>query len=265
MVLLLYVYPRLQFEKLEELLKSENPPNPKMINGTLHYLVKNTLVKHDPDEVIKATKLLIEKGAADVLYELNNYTVLESFEKYNEAHIIEHHNKLHLLLKEVDSLARQNKPTTNIDDMITKIHSSTNDNSKDIMLKPKPHNWEELSMDVWYSINPLNLEELRNTLAIQGCDPDIWKNPKQASITPLHYLVKNTIKSISSSYDEIIEAAKLLIEKGANVLYKVDTKYTVLECFEKYNKDNLEKYKELHDILKEADALARQNLLMINH
>tara|TARA_B100000575_G_C23090048_1_gene628415 strand:- start:536 stop:940 length:405 start_codon:yes stop_codon:yes gene_type:complete len=127
------------------------------------------------------------------------------------------------------------------------------------MAAGKPSNWKKLSQNLRLAMYPLHLDELKEAIEAPGCHPDIWI--LEPDITPLLYLVKNTIpsKTMIVDDDDGTAAAHMLIEAGANVLHKAgDKKHTVLQTAHRYLEGKEHRYPKLFSLLNEADANARK-------
>lgn len=126
------------------------------------------------------------------------------------------------------------------------------------MAAGKPSNWKKLSQNLKLALYPLDLDELKEAIEAPGCHPDGWI--LEPGITPLLYLVKNTIpsKTMIVDDDEGTAAAQIFIEAGANVLHKAGEKqHTVLQTAHRYIEGKEHRYPKLFSLLNEADANAR--------
>jgi hypothetical protein len=127
-------------------------------------------------------------------------------------------------------------------------------------MSEKPENYKKLQQELRLAIFPLKLDTMKEVVNTPGCHPDIWM--LEPDLTPLQYLVKNTIPSrtLSVDDDDGTAAAKMLIDAGANVIHKINVyegTNTVLQTAEKHLKGKEQNYPKLFQLLREADAVAK--------
>lgn len=131
-------------------------------------------------------------------------------------------------------------------------------------MSEKPENYKDLRQELMRAIFPLKLDTMKKVINTSGCHPDVWV--LEPDITPLQYLVKNTIPSSTLNVDDDdgTAAAKMLIDAGANVLHKINVykgTNTVLQTAEKYLEGKEQNYPKLFQLLREADADAKTMIL----
>lgn len=135
-------------------------------------------------------------------------------------------------------------------------------------MSEKPENYKKLQRDVRIAIHPLKLDELKKAIESPGCHPDVWMS--EPDVTPLQYLVKNSIPSIILDIDDDdgTAAAKMLIDAGANVLHKINVykgTNTVLQTAEKYLEGKEQNYPKLFQLLREADTDAKTKTMILKN
>ncbi len=124
----------------------------------------------------------------------------------------------------------------------------------------KPDNWKKLRQDLRFATSPLKLDELKEAIDAPGCHPDVWF--LEPDPTPLHYIVRYAGTYNNIDDDDATEAAKMLIDAGANVLHMVNVSnktLSVLQTADKWLKGKEHNYPKLFELLRNADSKAKNN------